>query len=389
MLRPQKDALIKLIDEREIPESVYNSNAIENSTLTLQETEKILLEVEMSRDVKLREVHEAQNLARVTEYIQSKSAGGEEITLEFIKLLHQMLIGNIDPDIAGRFRRENEYVRVSTHIAPAPENIERLLEEALNIYRGDADSFFVDKIARFHLEFERIHPFNDGNGRIGRVLMNYQLLRLGFCPVIIRDKEKADYYKTFAEYVDDKKTTRMERTVALALTESLHKRLAYMRGQEIVSLAEYAKQANQSVNVMLNMAGRQTIQAFREKGTWKIGDIKPDEFNITDWNGGFKQFDDRLGHVAAYIAGNKGFAAGFAFAISIVQRSLEPSLTDEVLEQQAKNRIQEYIVTGRMEYKEEYTFEYNLDTKKFVEVNNPDWWIKQPIKREWPGSATA
>src|SRR3990167_7524642 len=70
-LKVGKYSLLKIIDEAEIPESVYNSNAIENSTLTLKETEKILLEMEVSRNVSLREVFEAKNLARVMEYLQN------------------------------------------------------------------------------------------------------------------------------------------------------------------------------------------------------------------------------------------------------------------------------------------------------------------------------
>src|SRR5258708_15408833 len=118
--------------------------------------------------------------------------------------LHQMLIGNIDESIAGRFRKENEYVRVGSFIAPAPEHVVRMLEETIIEYSSDEISYFVDKIAKFHLIFETIHPFIDGNGRIGRLLINYQLFKLGYPGIIIRDKEKQIYYKSFVEYRDDK-----------------------------------------------------------------------------------------------------------------------------------------------------------------------------------------
>src|SRR3989339_1053540 len=220
-LKIGKDSLLKIIDEAEIPESVYNSNAIENSTLTLKETEKILLEMEISKNVSLREVFEAKNLARVMEYIQGKIA--EELSKETILLFHQMLIGNIDDSIAGRLRKKGEYVRVGSFIAPAPEHIEVLLEEALIEYSSNQTAYFVDKIAKFHLQFETIHPFNDGNGRIGRIIMNDQLYRLGFPGVIIRDKEKAIYYQAFKEYRDDKKTKTLDKLIKLALLEALHK----------------------------------------------------------------------------------------------------------------------------------------------------------------------
>jgi len=270
VLRKDKESLLIMIDEVEIVESVYNSNAIENSTLTLKETEKILLEMEVSRDVSLREVFEAKNLARVTEYMRGK-AGQQELTKEFILLLHQMLISNINDSIAGRFRNKGEYVRVGSYIAPAPEHVERMFDESLSLYHSDLESHVVDKIAKFHLDFERIHPFIDGNGRIGRVIMNYQFLQSGFPGLIIRNKEKKYYYQAFKNFEQSKTSKEMERVVALALMESLHKRLAYLKGEQIMPLAEYTKKRKESAPAVLNAARRQNIPAFREKGVWKIG----------------------------------------------------------------------------------------------------------------------
>lgn len=269
-LRQGKESLLVMIDEAEAPESVYNSNAIENSTLTLKETERILLEMEISRDVSLREVFEAKNLARVMEYIQTKSQE-KEIDKEIILLLHQMLMSGIDDNIAGRFRKPGEYVRIGTHVAPAPEHVERLIQSIVLEYSSDFDKYFIDKIAKFHLEFETIHPFCDGNGRIGRILICYQLLRLGFPLLIIRNKEKAEYYRSFDEYRQTKNTKVMEKIIALALMESLHKRITYLKGEEIVKLASYAKKYKKSTPALLNAARRQNIPAFREKGVWKIG----------------------------------------------------------------------------------------------------------------------
>jgi Fic family protein len=269
-LKVGKESLLKIIDEAEVAESVYNSNAIENSTLTLPETEKILLELEVSRNASLREVFEAKNLARVMEYVRAKSQT-EDLTKEIILLLHKMLIENIDESISGRFRKEHEYVRVGTYIAPAPEHVERMIEDALIQYSSDHEAYFADKIANFHLYFETIHPFNDGNGRIGRVIVNYQLYRLGFPGIIIRDKEKNLYYRGFEEYRDNKITKTAEKVITLALTEALHKRLAYLKSYAIIDLVEYAQKVDRPVSTILNAAKRQTIPAFREKGVWKIG----------------------------------------------------------------------------------------------------------------------
>jgi Fic family protein len=273
-LRKGKEALLKIIDESELSESVFNSNAIENSTLTLKETERILLELEISRNVSVREVFEAKNLAKVMEYARGKALESE-LTKEMVLLLHKMLISNIDDAIAGRFRTTGEYVRVGTHIAPAPEHVERMVEAILLEYTADHLNYFTDRIAKFHLDFETVHPFCDGNGRMGRVIINYQLMRFGFPTIIIRDKEKRIYYSSFGEYHDSKNQKTMEKIITLALTESLHKRIAYLRSEEILQLADFAKVHKKSINTLLNAARRQTIPAFREKGVWKIGEYKP------------------------------------------------------------------------------------------------------------------
>lgn len=270
-LRKGKESLLAMIDEAEAPESVYNSNAIENSTLTLKETEKILLDMEVSRDVSVREVYEAKNLAWVIGYMRSK-VQETEINTEVILLLHQMLIGGINDEISGRFRKPGEYVRVGTYIAPAPELVEKMINEIIIKYTSDLSEYFLDKIAKFHLEFETIHPFCDGNGRIGRVLICFQLQRLGFPIVIIRDRDKKEYYKSFDEYREQKNMKQMEKVVSLALTESLHKRITYLKGEQIITLSTFTKNNELSATAMINAARRQNIPVFREKGVWKISE---------------------------------------------------------------------------------------------------------------------
>src|SRR3989344_4393503 len=140
-LKKGKESLLVMVDEAEVAEAVYNSNAIENSTLTLVETEKILLEMAVAREVSVREVFEAKNLARVVAYIRNKSQE-LEINKEVILFLHQMLIGGIKDEIAGRFRNTGEYVRVGTHVAPTPEHVERMIDALLSEYTGNISGFF-------------------------------------------------------------------------------------------------------------------------------------------------------------------------------------------------------------------------------------------------------
>jgi Fic family protein len=266
-LKQNKEKLLDLIDENEIAEAVYNSNAIENSTLTLLETEQILAELDMEKSFNLREVFEAKNLARVNKFLKNNL----RLNRENILFLHKMLIDNIDDKIAGRFRIKGEFVRVGKHIAPNPEDVEDLIEKNISHYKHNTYNYVLEKIARFHLEFERIHPFCDGNGRIGRVIINLLLLDTGFPQVIIRDIDKKEYYESFKKYDLDENIDIFEKMLVLAVMESLNKRIAYLEGKNIVSLSKHALDINLDKNNIYNKAKRQTIPAFRHNGRWCIG----------------------------------------------------------------------------------------------------------------------
>mgnify|MGYP001603573540 FL=1 len=97
-------------------------------------------------------------------------------------------------------------------------------------------------------------------------------MQLGFPPIIIRDKEKTIYYEGFKEYREKRKNITMEKVLTLALLESFHKRITYLKGDSAIRLSEYAQNTNQLLKALLNKAKRQTIPAFREKGVWKISE---------------------------------------------------------------------------------------------------------------------
>lgn len=266
----KKESLLKLISETEISEQVYNSNAIENSTLSLEETEKILSQIDLDRYISERELFEAKNLARVVTYMNNKGKE-QELDLKMILFLHKMLLSNISDNIAGRFRNDDEWVRVGSYIAADPKHIISKLEAMLTQYHATPNENIIKRIALLHLNFEHIHPFVDGNGRIGRVMNNYILIREGFVPINIAFADRQFYYQAFKEFDANGKTSMMEELVGKALTNSYYKRLAYLEGKEIITLVEYAKKEKISHSNLINKAHRQTIEAFLEKGVWKIG----------------------------------------------------------------------------------------------------------------------
>lgn len=266
----KKASLLNVLSEAEVSEQVYNSNAIENSTLTLDETQKILQQIDLDRFITERELFEAKNLSRVIGYLNIR-AKERELDIEMILLLHKMLLSNINDDISGRFRNETEWVRVGNHIAVDPKLVYDEMEEMLIKYYGTAHLNIVKRIAHLHLTFEHIHPFVDGNGRIGRVLNNYLLIREGYVPINIKFIDRAKYYDAFVEFDKNGDTAIMEEIIGKALTNSYHKRLTYLEEKSIISLKDYAKLINTSHSNIINKAKRQSIEAFTEQGVWKIG----------------------------------------------------------------------------------------------------------------------
>ncbi len=264
------ESVIELVSDAEISENVYNSNAIENSTLTLEETEKILLEIDLDRYISQREMFEAKNLARIMQYI-NHNAKKKDLDENMILFLHKMLMSNINNDIAGRFRKKNEMVRVGSHIAPHPNEITDRIKKALLKYNANSIEYIVKRISKLHLEFEYTHPFVDGNGRIGRIVNNYLFVKEGYVPINIKFIDRSEYYDAFKEYDMSGRTKIMDDIITRAVLNSYHKRLAYLEGKKIMKLSEYAKSFNESHSNLLNKAKRQTIEAFLEKGIWKIG----------------------------------------------------------------------------------------------------------------------
>ena len=271
------EPLLKEIALAEIPEMVYNSNAIENSTLTLEDTEKILSGGSLGRKVNVREVYEAKNLAKLTETLLEKNKF--KFNSKLILSLHKTLLTHIDDNIAGRFRSGKEWVRVGNHLGANPQFVPTLMQELENNYNQNKTSYFLDAIAHFHAEFETIHPFVDGNGRMGRVLINLQLINAGLPPIIIQNKSKhTEYYPLFTNYQSTMKFGGFTDLFAILLQETLHKRITILTAKKIIPLSIWASQKAIKPNVAANKAKRQTIPAFRMREKWMIAEeYKPTE----------------------------------------------------------------------------------------------------------------
>lgn len=268
LVASRQDA-IREITIAEIPEMVYNSNAIENSTLTLKDTEDILFRDAIKKDHDIREIYEAKNLANITQGLLHSLP--ESLTIKTILLLHKTLLSGIRDDWAGRFRHGKEWVRVGAHIGANPDFVPMLMEELLQGYDKSGDRYFLENIAWFHAEFETIHPFNDGNGRLGRVFINQQLMNLGYPPIIVPNKGKhTSYYPAFDAYRITGKYDDFVTLFSSLLIESFYKRITLLSAPKVITVSAWAKANDVPGNIAANKASRGTISAFRMRQKWMI-----------------------------------------------------------------------------------------------------------------------
>ncbi len=171
----------------------YNTNAIEGSTITLEETREIIND-KISPNKPLRDVKETESHSKV--FLQMLKQE-EKITNELLLKWHKEIFGGTKEDIAGKFR--DYLVRVGSYLAPDWQDIESLMKDLIGFIDKNKNMNPVELSGIVHYRFEGIHPFGDGNGRIGRLLMNHILWHSGYPMLIIEYKKRASYYKAFTK----------------------------------------------------------------------------------------------------------------------------------------------------------------------------------------------
>ena len=193
-------------------ELTYNSNAIEGSTLTKKETETIIFDKGKVTDRSYVEHLEATNHAAVLGQIFEGAFEGP-ISQDTIKELHLMLLQGIRPD-AGKYSKHHRAIRGVDLLLPGPEDIQEEMDSlSRKINRPKKRQHLIEHIAAMHASFEAIHPFGDGNGRVGRLIMIIQLLNNGYAPCVIENSRKSDYYEAL-EFAQKRSETHLIRFVA-------------------------------------------------------------------------------------------------------------------------------------------------------------------------------
>ena len=201
-----------------ITRSTYHSNAIEGSTLTYAETYAILYNDNRFKieGKEPREIYEAINHKKALELVFRNLQNHEEFNENFIRQLNETINRDIK-DTKG-YRTVQVFIQGSEHIPPEPEKIPNLMMYFTYNYHHDEQDIFT-KIAKYHVEFEKIHTFEYGNVRTGRLLINYELLKNNLPPVVIAKEDRVKYFEllrnndvnNFAEWLKDLSTREKER----------------------------------------------------------------------------------------------------------------------------------------------------------------------------------
>ena len=193
--RPFSKRLAESLHEKLIIEWTYNSNAIEGNTLTLSET-KVVLEGITIGGKSVVEHLEAINHREAILFLEALIENNEALSEWNIKSIHGLILKEIDNQNAGKYRSENVVIGGAEHIPPKHYEIDLLMQNLIMEYKEEWRFFHpVVRATLLHGEFVKIHPFIDGNGRTSRLLLNFELMKNGYTPIIIKKENRSRYYE--------------------------------------------------------------------------------------------------------------------------------------------------------------------------------------------------
>lgn len=195
--RPLTEGELERLNEEFLVEFTYNSNAIEGNTLTLRETDMVLRGLTIDQK-SFKEHMEVIGHKEAFDYVRQLVSENAPISEKIIKDIHYFVLADKKDD-RGVYRRVPVRIMGAAHEPVQPYLIVPKMEELLERYKSSEEDI-VTKMARFHIEFEGIHPFIDGNGRTGRLLVNLELMKAGFPPIDIKFTDRLKYYQAFDEY---------------------------------------------------------------------------------------------------------------------------------------------------------------------------------------------
>ena len=225
--RPLTEAELKRLNEEFMVEYTYNSNAIEGSTLTLKETSLVLQGITINKKP-LKEHLEAIGHKDAFYYVCDLVREKTPLTESIIKQIHSLVLV-AEPQDRGVYRKLPVRILGANHTPPQPYLVPKQMEDLMiNYKKWIKTKNIVDVVSLLHLNFEFIHPFIDGNGRTGRLLVNLVLMQNGFPPIDIKFSDRQRYYDCFEDFAISNKPTAMIDLISDLLIQRLKEYLSIL-----------------------------------------------------------------------------------------------------------------------------------------------------------------
>ncbi len=225
--RPLPSELVKNLRKDFLVKSTFHSNAIEGNTLTIHETKAILEDgitiVGKSMREHLEAINHKQAIILTEEIVKNKDVLSEIL----IKELHAIILHGIDQSNAGTYRKHDVIISEASHTPPSYIEVPQLMENLMVWYNKKTKLHPLEKATMLHSKFVNIHPFVDGNGRTARLLMNLELIKSGYLPIIIESEQRFTYYEVldiaavegdytpFVQFIADYEKHELQRYVEL------------------------------------------------------------------------------------------------------------------------------------------------------------------------------
>ena len=221
--RPLTEGELERLNEEFLVEYTYNSTAIEGNTLTLRETDMVLKGITIDKKP-IKDHLEVIGHKDAFNYLADLVKEKEPLSENLIKQIHTLVLAD-KPEDRGIYRRVAVKIIGAKHFTENPLLIADKMEELIKEFNADKNTNIIRKLALFHIKFEAIHPFIDGNGRTGRLLVNFELMKKGYPPIDIKYADRKAYYDAFDAYHEKHDLSQMENLFAEYVLERIEKYL--------------------------------------------------------------------------------------------------------------------------------------------------------------------
>lgn len=228
VLRCEHPKRAKELEKEAQIDFVYESNAMERSRLTREKVAEVINRGVQNISADNREELEAYGLFDAARYVRRLVEDEIPLSEAIVKELHSIFYVGASSDFRGQYRRDFITLPHAQNMPPV-RHISYFMNKLFDEYREMSEMDVIEKIALFHIKFENIHPFQDGNGQVGRLIINYQLTRSGYPPIALPHEDKKKYVKAFEKYNRELDPLPMMEIIADAIAETLRKRIEELK----------------------------------------------------------------------------------------------------------------------------------------------------------------